>query len=388
MWSAPICRSQVRNEDFYNGRHTHNDPVTPPVTPSGGGNTGGSGEPVVGSYHPDNNGTTSIGNPPYLPQEIHATVKGEVLFKKNLPAKTLTQRAKMDCVSTSSGIVYSLMGSDKTAEEVRSEIEKLYKRETGEMLHAVGVRGSNNLNNLLENPKLNFEKINPTDILSSINDNMPIVAILDALNGSDKHMVVIVGYYDDWNTEAFQCINPGTGKYETHYSNEFYIKDIDGKNTITTYIYRKNIRITMKTLFLSFFMCISSLCVAQVSVCISQLNGTKWQMIDPVFEEEEVILSFSPSFMIDRDNYPKDDYVFELKFKYYLSNSVPIVFEDSLVGKESKGSFLVYYNHRQNKVSYYQIMTFTSDKLVLFVKGTPNSVGGGEDVYFTYKRLR
>lgn len=155
------------------------------------------------------------------------------------------------------------------------------------------------------------------------------------------------------------------------------------------HIYReKNIRITMKTLFLSFFMCISSLCVAQVSVCISQLNGTKWQMIDPVFEEEEVILSFSPSFMIDRDNYPKDDYVFELKFKYYLSDSVPIVFEDSLVGKESKGSFLVYYNHRQNKVSYYQIMTFTSDKLVLFVKGTPNSVGGGEDVYFTYKRLR
>lgn len=59
---CPICRAQVRNEDFYNGRHTHNDPVTPPVTPSGGGNTGGSGEPVVGSYHPDNNGTTSIGN--------------------------------------------------------------------------------------------------------------------------------------------------------------------------------------------------------------------------------------------------------------------------------------------------------------------------------------
>lgn len=107
------------------------------------------------------------------------------------------------------------------------------------MLHAVGVRGSDNLNILLQNSNLNFEKISPMDIVSSINNNSPIVAILDALNCSDKHMVVIVGYYDDWNKEAFQCINPGTGKYETHYSSEFYIKDIDGNNTITTYIYRK-----------------------------------------------------------------------------------------------------------------------------------------------------
>ena len=154
-----------------------------------------------------------------------------------------------------------------------------------------------------------------------------------------------------------------------------------------TYI-EKNTKITMKTIFLSFFMYISLSCIAQVSVSTSQLNGTKWQMTNPVFDEEEVVVSFTASIMTDKDHYPKDDYVSELKFKYYLSSSVPVVFEQSLVGKESKGSFIVYYNHKQNKTSYYQIMTFTPDKLVLLVKGTPNSIGGGEDISFTYKRLR
>ena len=83
IWCA-FCDQLLTPEEYANhdcsGDGDGDDPDG--GDPSGGGGAGG-GETGIGSYHPDNNGTTTIGNPPYLPQEIHATVEGEILFKEN-----------------------------------------------------------------------------------------------------------------------------------------------------------------------------------------------------------------------------------------------------------------------------------------------------------------
>ncbi|MCI6504256.1 MAG: hypothetical protein MSA13_06540 [Prevotella sp.] len=84
-----------------------------------------------------------------MPEEIHKPAENEVLFKDNLPAQTIKQRTNMDCVSTSLGIISELSGSVQTAENVRENIEEMYRRMTGVLLEEDGVDSSCYLNMLL-----------------------------------------------------------------------------------------------------------------------------------------------------------------------------------------------------------------------------------------------
>ena len=152
-------------------------------------------------------------------------------------------------------------------------------------------------------------------------------------------------------------------------------------------MYIVNIKNKMKRCFLIFFLCISLCSVAQVCVGVNQLNGTKWERVGPVYDNKEIYFEFTSSVMTDKVRYLKKNTVSEFKFYYYLSSSVPIAFDSMLVNKGTKGSFIVYYNHKLNKMYYYKIVSFTSDKLVLLRKGNPNSIGGGEDLYLTYKKV-
>ena len=85
-----------------------------------------------------------------------------------------------------------------------------------------------------------FESINVSNIPSAIDEGSPVVAVIRADDGINKHMLVVVGYFKDYfDVDAFQCINPGTGQYETHYSYEFIVKDLDDNTKTNSYIYRQ-----------------------------------------------------------------------------------------------------------------------------------------------------
>ncbi len=59
-----------------------------------------------------------------------------------------------------------------------------------------------------------------TEIPHNIDLGCPMTAVIDTEDG--LHMVEIVGYYQDYvGINAFQCVNPGNGMYETHYTHEF-----------------------------------------------------------------------------------------------------------------------------------------------------------------------
>jgi hypothetical protein len=199
------------------------------------------GTTVTGSYHPANNATTVTITPPCPPQEFHKPVKGEVLFKQDLPAQTMIQQTRMDCVSTSLGIVFNIRGCEQSAESVRGIIEKKYKDYTDDEMSDVGVKSNAKMHYLMTKCDLFFEPIKVSEIPSAIDEGCPVVGVVPANDGQNNHMVVIVGYFNDFPVDAFQCINPGTGKYETHYASQFVVKDLDDNTKNNSYIYRKKL---------------------------------------------------------------------------------------------------------------------------------------------------
>ena len=83
--------------------------------------------------------------------------------------------------------------------------------------------------------------------------------------------------------------------------------------------------------------------LSAAEVSLSQLQGTKWKIVSPIQEGDEKIWEFSNK-EITRHYYYKDsDNQFEYKNPFYITNSLPLTFVQSLVGKVDKGIYLVMY---------------------------------------------
>ena len=193
---------------------------------SGGGGVGGdgpSGSWYSGSswwtYYIDNNSTTIVINPPFLPMVYHYPLENEILFKNNLPAVTIKQQCRMDCVPTALASVMSLIGSEQTTSELKGLIEDYYSSMQDQdydlCIYGIYIKDMPQLMS-----SLSFYSIASNEIVSNIDCGNPCVAVIDTDIG--MHMLEIVGYFSDsTGVNAFQCINPGTGLYETHYGYEF-----------------------------------------------------------------------------------------------------------------------------------------------------------------------
>lgn len=206
-----------------------------------GGGVGDSTSGNVGSYHPDNNATTTEITPPLLPVDYHMPEANEKLFKDNLPAQTLKQECKMTCVPTAMASIISMLGSDWSVEEIRDQIEQNYlnTKPEGYDLCKYGVL-KGDLDNVMY--KASFYETSIEEIRNNIDEGNPCVAVINIGTNimEEMHMIEIVGYFVEPEKEqivfksdgsqivktqepvnAYQCINPGTGKYETHYDYEF-----------------------------------------------------------------------------------------------------------------------------------------------------------------------
>ena len=143
----------------------------------------------------------------------------------------------------------------------------------------------------------------------------------------------------------------------------------------------------MRTLFIYLFLMITAVCNAQTNVSINQLNGTSWIMTSPPDED-----------IVEKDYFNNcsytriSEYISVGKavstFKYYLSPIVPSAFDFSKVGTKTSGKFLIGYNSKMKKMFYYEITSFDSKKMVLLRKGKLFSIGGAEDLYMTYQRIK
>ena len=118
---------------------------------------------------------------------------------------------------------------------------------------------------------------------------------------------------------------------------------------------------------------------AQTTYTLEQLVGTKWSMIYPKEVENHPYSSFIEirEFTANeiKTNYKRVSKVngeirSRLNFSkpYYLSDVIPKSFDKTKVGKVQKGSYIILYNDKTNRMEYFYIKTFTKDKLVLYHK--------------------
>lgn len=175
----------------------------------------------IGSYHTDNNNKSTVVTPPLLPYEVHKPESNEKLFKENLPVRYPGQTCTMNCFTTTLAICNALMNGDFSFNDYityLSAIEHMFYFIFDREICERGIKSYEMNKFLTEGCGLIYDYINESSIASCI-DNGDLVMVTI---GNGSHEVAIVGYYNDFEgIDAYQCVNPGNGKYETHYGYEF-----------------------------------------------------------------------------------------------------------------------------------------------------------------------
>lgn len=144
----------------------------------------------------------------------------------------------------------------------------------------------------------------------------------------------------------------------------------------------------MKTI-LSIIALISSLIVnAQTTVALSQLNNTSWKIVKI---EDRKVIDPVDVYSFSRENivWSETNTDFSFTYKYYLTSTPPTKYVSSLVGKSTKGCYIVKYNPKQDTFIYFIIKTFDKSKgtMVLLPRSTEELIGG-QAKEITYKLVK
>lgn len=136
---------------------------------------------------------------------------------------------------------------------------------------------------------------------------------------------------------------------------------------------------------------------AQVKISTSQLNGTEWQIESyersgkiRKYDFEIVTRKYFMSSYYEKAYYPEDGDSICYRLPYYITDVEPIDFnfDKSKVGVNSTGRYLVRKGDIVDYVDYDVIMSFNDDEMVLLHKGSDDTIGGNEDVYEKWKRIK
>ena len=142
---------------------------------------------------------------------------------------------------------------------------------------------------------------------------------------------------------------------------------------------------TLRIIIAALLMAISSSVMAQVTVSTSQLNGTKWKIKGT---SSGSVYEYSTSQRIWHRN---DGSSFT--YHYYLTDT-PITsceysaFDNSKVGKQTKGRYIVTLNPKQKVVYCASIQSFDKKKGTFITKLVTNGLIGVEDGISTYEIVK
>ena len=136
---------------------------------------------------------------------------------------------------------------------------------------------------------------------------------------------------------------------------------------------------------------------AQVKISTSQLNGTEWQIVSyedkngiSKYDYEIVTRKYFMSSYYEKAYYPEDGDSICYRLPYYITDIEPLDFnfDKSKVGVNSTGRYLVRKGDIVDYVDYGVIMSFNDDEMVLLHKGSYDVIGGYNDVYVKWKRIK
>lgn len=118
--------------------------------------------------------------------------------------------------------------------------------------------------------------------------------------------------------------------------------------------------------------------LSAAEVSLSQLQGTKWKIVSPIQEGEETTWLFSNDYIIEQSKLNNKNY--EFRSPFYVTNSLPLTFVQSQVGKVDKGIYLVMYIGKKIKrMDWYTITSidWNTGDMYLFRQPAEDEVGGG-----------
>lgn len=141
-----------------------------------------------------------------------------------------------------------------------------------------------------------------------------------------------------------------------------------------------------------FFIIICLSCTAQDSppcqnIQMNELSGTKWNLLDT--GERVHIMEFSDCMVnhLRINDNKRDTTVFYST--YYLSDEIPTVYDDSLVGKETCGCYINVRSIKSRKIHTYRVVSMTDELLTLYLymDAPDNMYVGGVNHIWKYKRI-
>lgn len=120
-----------------------------------------------------------------------------------------------------------------------------------------------------------------------------------------------------------------------------------------------------KLLFILMLISIVSNCLAQV-VSTTDLCNTEWVLRSPNCDGCKKFIAFTLSHKTDKVFFVEKQKTYNNKFDYYISPTIPKVFDKALVGKESKGKYII--QEVFCEVFWFEIQKLTKDELILHSK--------------------
>lgn len=146
----------------------------------------------------------------------------------------------------------------------------------------------------------------------------------------------------------------------------------------------------MKQLCILFLVLVVSLKLSAQEISSSQLVGTKWENVDSKKSgtQRENSISFGSTTIDSESYYPKIDMSIKKHFYYYLSDYIPESFDSTLVGKETKGIYLITFEKKLKGMGYAEIYSLDLEKGEFYLlHRTRPGVIGGRDITTHYKLI-
>lgn len=106
----------------------------------------------------------------------------------------------------------------------------------------------------------------------------------------------------------------------------------------------------------------ANLCLAQ-TISTSSLNGTRWKLSYPASDYVERYMSFSYSNRTTETKFIKENKQYKFPLAYYVSASIPKVFDKTQVGKNRSGAYII--QNIDDKVFWFKIIKFNESEITI-----------------------
>lgn len=119
----------------------------------------------------------------------------------------------------------------------------------------------------------------------------------------------------------------------------------------------------MKRFISTIAIAISVMSVLSQTITVSQLKNVNWNRISPVIKNINDMVKFTTTEFIMNEQFTRLGKTITQSYPYYLSETKTLTFDNTQVGKETKGRYLVVYVEQYRQTYCFDIISVSDDTL-------------------------